>query len=390
MPTKPERAVLAQLPEAVRSSLPWPRSLLQTVELPSNAHVPDGALQTGASERNMLMRSTCGTPLVEQAATLSTIAGVISTQSNAACENAAYLQTCFDLGFLHKNHKRFVRMHPADLVGLAVVGNLVQSQRGVLLMHAALEFCKWKQIMLRDLRTRFGDTVYISGFFEEHEFDVSSDEQRSALLSAVEHRQWDSIKLFICESLNVTRLPVLHDGSWCVALLPNIVGASDDDVADGVATFYELLKLREEQQQRGEALTTDDMANLASTLRGSSGGQRAFVDYLAAKWADRETRKTLSLTARRAKTLIGNFDQLVRGLRTKREAAYLKVAGKTIKRTGQEIKDLKRAAEDEMKRMAQKEKVGCRRPPSQPRSHTASLSHSLALMQPRSHAASLS
>jgi hypothetical protein len=47
----------------------------------------------------------------------------------------------------------------------------------------------------------------------------------------------------------------------------------------------------------------------------------------------------------------------VRGLRTERAAAFLKVAGKTIKRTGQEIKYLKQAAENEMRRVVQKEKV---------------------------------
>ena len=310
------------------------------------------------------MRSTAQTSLVEQIATLSTITAVITTELGGPREKANYLQTCFDLGLLLEEYKRFSGLHPANLAGLAMAGHFLQAQQGALLMHAALEFCKWKQSVLHTLRSQFGDSVYISGFFKEHDFqiDVTSDEQRRALLVAVNGSVWDDIMAFICESLNVTRMPVLHNGTWCVALLPNMVGASDDDIASGVATFYELLKLREEQQQRGEVLTPDDVANLATTLSSGGGGERAFINYLAAKWAPRETRKNL-FSGQREKTLIGNFDQLVRGLRTERKAAYLKVADKTIKRTGQQIKDMKRAAEYEMRRVAQKEKVSRCMPP---------------------------
>ena len=245
-----------------------------------------------------------------------------------------------------------------------MAGILVQCQRGALLMDVVLVFCKWKQMVLRALQSRFGETVCVAEFFQTHEFETvhseekqRSEEQRSKLAIAMQAKTWKNISVFVCESLNVTRLPVQRNGRWCIALLPNMVGASDFDVASGVGTFYEVLELHRQQEQRGDALSSDDVANLAVALRGGAGGERTFINYLAAKWAPRSCRKHLGLTDHKAKCIIGKYDEVVRGLRTERAAAFLKVAGKTIKRTGQEIKYLKQAAENEMWRVVQKEKV---------------------------------
>ena len=259
---------MALLPTAVQPCLPWDRHELRSIELPTGVSVPEGALQKGRSDRSLLMRSTCEVPLADQVTTLTTIAGFVAPQLD---EGGPYLQACFDLGWLLESHHRLNPMrHPANLLALAMAGTLVHSQRGALLLDATLEFCKWKQNVLRALRGRFGESVYIPDFFEDHEFDVAS-EQREALVRAV-NVKLRAIKDFVCESLNVTRLPVRRGGSWYVALLPNMVGASDADVAAGVGTFYELLKLREEQHRRGDELTADDVANLAATLRGAVGG----------------------------------------------------------------------------------------------------------------------
>ena len=42
------------LPTAVRPSLPWPRSELRSIELPSGVHIPTGALQKSGSNRSLL------------------------------------------------------------------------------------------------------------------------------------------------------------------------------------------------------------------------------------------------------------------------------------------------------------------------------------------------
>eukprot|EP00966_Prymnesium_polylepis_P159060 3675992-Prymnesium_polylepis.1 len=148
---------------------------------------------------------------------------------------------------------------------------MVQSRRGALLRDVALEFCKWKQHILRALQSLFGQEVFISDFCQQHDFQVDSPEQCTKLRTATQGGQYTIICDCICECLNVTRMPVLHDSTWCIALLPNMVGASDTDVASGVGTFYELLELRRQQleQHRGEKLSSDDVANLAAVLRGS-------------------------------------------------------------------------------------------------------------------------
>ena len=340
----------------------WRRFDQYSIKLPDGVVIPDGAIQKRSSGRTLLMRSRCETPIAEQVAALTAIVRVVSTQLDEPAEGARYLRSCFELGWLHESSRRTsLCRHPATFVGLAMAGLMVQSRRGALLRDVALEFCKWKQHVLRALQSRFGQAVFIPDFFEQHNFQVESPQECSELLIATNGNKWGQICDFICESLSVTRMPVLYDGTWCIALLPNMVGASDADVASGVATFYELLELhrqqREQQQDSGEELSSDDVANLAAVLRGSRGGERTFINYLAAKWAPRDVRKSLQLTDRRAKSLIGKYDATTQHLRREREAAFLKVAGKTIKRTGQEIKDLNRAAEYEMRRVAQKEKV---------------------------------
>ena len=104
---------IALLPIGVQSSLPWPRDELRTIELPKGAAVPDGALQKGRSDRGLLMRSMCETPLVDQAATLATICGTISTELGTpkdASADAPYLHACFDLGWLLEENRRWVRL----------------------------------------------------------------------------------------------------------------------------------------------------------------------------------------------------------------------------------------------------------------------------------------
>ena len=59
----------------------------------------------------------------------------------------------------------------------------------------------------------------------------------------------------------------------------------------------------------------------------------------------------------RAKNLISRYDSTVQGLRATREAAYLKVQGKTIKRTGLQVKSLRLAVNYEMQRVARKERM---------------------------------
>lgn len=119
--------IVFSLPHALRPSLPWPRCDLRTLELPSVAKVPDGALQKGAADRGLLM--SFETSLAEQVDSLSSLASLISVQLDAPREDAAYLQACFDRGLLLKEYNRFVRMHPADLAGHAVAVDAVRVEQ---------------------------------------------------------------------------------------------------------------------------------------------------------------------------------------------------------------------------------------------------------------------
>ena len=133
-------------------------------------------------------------------------------------------------------------------------------QHGALLSDVALEFCKWKQLVLLSLRSKFGEGVYVPEFFQIYNFSVADEDRATFLKSLNSCSSWFRVYDFIRERLNVISLPVQSGGSWRVALLPNMAGANDADVSAQVGTFYELLALR---QRMGIELTQDDVSNLA-------------------------------------------------------------------------------------------------------------------------------
>lgn len=217
-----------------------------------------------------------------------------------------------------------------------------------------LQFCLGKQCVLSATRAHFGETVYVPRFFTEHDFEVTSEEQREELLKTLNRSggTWTRACDYVCSRLSIIRLPVQREGRWRVALLPNIVGASDADVSVQVGMFYELLEKSE--QLLGDSLSAEQVASLKAVLPPGSG-MRTLVDYLIAKFAPDATRLALGYTRNRAERLVARYDIFVSERHATREAAYLKVSGKVIKRTGEEIKDLKRATEHEMQRLVQKE-----------------------------------
>ena len=330
---------------------PCPRNKLTEIALPDGCRVPHGALNK-SSKGGQLLRSTSATPLPHQLEWFKREATLVSAELDD--EEAVTLRRCFHDGiFTQGNYARSAGQHPADITGLAFAGSLVQMQHGALLSDVALEFCKWKQLVLLSLRSKFGEGVYVPEFFQIYNFSVA-DEDRAAFRKSLNScRSWFRVYDFIRERLNVISLPVQSAGSWRVALLPNMAGANDADVSAQVGTFYELLALR---QRMGIELTQDDVSNLATAMRAGTGGERAMLDYLIAKFAPRETREKL-MGRGRAKNLISRYDSTVQGLRATREAAYLKVQGKTIKRTGLQVKSLRLAVNYEMQRVARKERM---------------------------------
>ena len=333
--------------------LPWPKLPLRELALPAGVRVPAGALQkSDASAKALLMRSTSEKPLSEQVASLVQMATIISKELDTPVAEAAsssFLKICFDQELLMEGgYKHHAGEHPANLSGLAVAGLHLKTQRGALLSDVALKFCEFKQYTLHALRERFGEEhVYVPEFFDQgFNFDPTTTEERKLLLERIKRTHgsmWDGAYDYVCESLNVMRLPVLRDGSWRVALLPNSAGAPDDDVREQVAAFYNLLSLRAQLATQGDALSAADVKNLKAVLPVQSRA-RGLVDYLIAKFAPPELREKVGMKAARAKRSIGLWDKFVRRVRVEREAAFLKVAGKTIKRTDGEVKDLERVS----------------------------------------------
>jgi len=173
------------------------------------------------------------------------------------------------------------------------------------------------------------------------------------------HSDWHyrRASAYICNNLNVVRLPVKVAGHWCQGLLPNVVGLSDEDFSESLGHFYQLEAVRSNQ---GATMTPEDVRNLKATLPAGSGS-RALVDFLIAKFADDETRHVLGYTPGRVKSLINRYDDFTQQQRVQRARAELKVAGKVIKTTGEGIRQIRKAADYEMRHVTLKEKAS-RRP----------------------------
>ena len=211
--------------------------------------------------RGLLLRSTSDTPLDVQSELLTRIADVVAANLESPLAQADYLKACFDSGLLGKSgYKRRPGEHPANFTALAMASVKIDEQHGALLSDVVHEFCSWKQLVLNALHQRFGNTVYVPDFFAVHQ-DFSGndklDDEHSHPPSS--NRTWTDVADYICESLNVIRLPVWRDAHWRVAVLPNLVGARDADVSTQVGYFYELLERRE---QMGDALSAEDVKNL--------------------------------------------------------------------------------------------------------------------------------
>ena len=248
---------------------------LPDVPLPAGAKIPAGALQKRASaddsHRGLIMRSSCEMPLSEQLDTLKACTSLIAQQLEAHHQQTSecILAQLNNIGaLLESGYKNDPDNHPANLAGLASAAAFIMEQQGALLSDVALRFCRGKQLVLRVCREQFGKTVYVPTYFEEHEFDFETDEQCATLLSACNQGgSWTRVCDYICSRLSIIRLPVQRTGSWRVALLANLVGASDTDVSVQVGLFYELMATRE---KLGAELSPEQISSLKAVLPAGS------------------------------------------------------------------------------------------------------------------------
>ena len=343
----PSLANLLARPSACRWS---PLSLammphkFDSLALPSTVVVPEGALDKASrggrrERRALLMRAVCETSLADQHATIKKEADIYKAELlQLQKEDGEFpvITSCLISGlFSEYNYTRRPDEQPANKIALAAAAELLLTRRGAKMDEVATTFLASKQRALHALRARFGEAIYVPSYLTRA---VIFDDAAAVTLLKEESSWWEAYG-FICNRLNVIRLPVKSEGGhWALALVPNVVGASNADVIDQVASFYELFAAR---ARLGAALTADDVRNLKVILPAGSGA-RTLVDFLVVKFADRATRDALGYTPGRAKSLVRRYDAFAQQLRTERTKAELKVAGKVIKTTGKGVKGSRR------------------------------------------------
>ena len=328
--------------------------------MPPTVNVPPGALDSWSTEterRSLLMRSRCTKPLREQAAELHVDAEIYYDELKLEAGRRPILEVNLAEGlFSRDKYLKHSDAHPANVIALAAACRLVSIQRGALLADVADTFVVQKQRVLHALRNLYGsDKVYVPKFFDA--FDFQDPAQFAAARTATMFNgvgTYRRVYDWICDRLNVIRLPVkTASGHWRLALLPNLVGASDTDMIDQVGIFYELHASR---ARLGASLSCEDIRNLKDIIPAGNG-TRTLIDYLIVKFADAPTCNALGYTPGRSKSLVARYDRFARELHGARAKARLKVAGKVIKTTGAAVKDSEKASSYEMRRAVLKEKL---------------------------------
>ena len=247
--------------------------------LPLGARVPDGAFRSSRSSsrahRSLLMRSRLETPLKQQVMDLKATADIVEHElfSGAAEHERIYLNACFSDGlFTEAMYEKHKDEHPANIAGLAAAGDLLLTQRGALMNDLLGAFLSKKQRVLAALQEAY-ESVDCPPFFTQ--FNFQDEELLSEQVGAA-HNWLKEPRDYLCTRLNCIRLPVLgEDGNWRLALLPNIVGASDDDVVD---------QRREGLRRETRAATLAKVTRASATGGGGAnkgaGGEHALVSPL--------------------------------------------------------------------------------------------------------------
>lgn len=185
----------------------------------------------------------------------------------------------------------------ADLIALGVVGAGVAQEHGCYLVDLAVPFLSVKLKYLQAFKSALGaDAVYISESLLHFNFDEAqsctdiSNFLRSSGINST------PIFDFIRDNLSIV---ILHTKSvandqvfWRQTIIPNITGATDDQMVGQISLFYEAHRLEE---TRGSALSADDLRNLKDVIPSEC---RELVDYLIFKYcANEEIKTTLNLHA---------------------------------------------------------------------------------------------
>ncbi len=179
-----------------------------------------------------------------------------------------YLNSCVHEGlFAHPSAgggALTAKENPINFMALTKVAKAILHDQGLALSMGLLLFLESKYKISLLLQTELGETaVYIPKYLTSLDFVEANRRHEqglnlSAFLSSsgVNAGLWTN---FICTELNIIRLPCKHNGRWTQTLIPNIIGATDDEMARQISVYVDLLNKREHM---GLALTEEDVKNL--------------------------------------------------------------------------------------------------------------------------------
>jgi hypothetical protein len=214
------------------------------------------------------VRSTRPHTLAEEARQCEELWAIIARELDMPCGERVYLNSCIEQGaFEHPSAsggKLKAADNPINLMALGTVATAILADQGLALNKALLVFLESKLKVSILLREELGhNVIYIPNDLSSLDFVEAHRLQEhglnlSAFLnsSGINRGVWTN---FICNELSIIRLPCKHNGRSMHALIPNIVGAADDEIEYHISVFTDLQQKREHM---GATLSAEDIKNL--------------------------------------------------------------------------------------------------------------------------------
>lgn len=334
----------------------------KALELPQSLHIPANATHRNVGAdgevRPLIMRSTRPSTLHDERRDLVRCARDFDIDLAAPPSERFVIQYYIDegsLGNLSRSGGKLSAIdNPINKMALGDVAGLVIRDGGISLVDALAAFLNAKRKISVYLRDRLGESVYVSPGLAALDFDHVAMLRRddSSNVSAYYRSAGIDVHFFydfICNYLNVIRLPLKHGNYWLLTLIPNILGATDEEMGRQLCLYY---KVHSRREQMGVVLTAEDMANIKA-ITGTE--THALLDFLVVKFADQATSQAVGIPPGRARSVVRRYDSLCERLHRVREVATLKVAGAIVISKGRGVLDQKAAVRYEMRRRAEAE-----------------------------------
>ena len=334
------------------------------LNLPPSLSIPNGATHRktgGLDVRSAAMRSTRPRPLLDEQDEY------LRDATDIDAELKRPLSQRFVINY-HAKQGHFARLSssggkvfaidiPVNRIALGDVARLILRDGGVPLLDLVAVFLQTKLSVSKYLNFELVSTlgeVYISPSLQAIDFETvrTLRETPGSNLSGYLHSCGIDVNWhydFICSHLNVVRLSLKHGQFWHITLIPNISGATDQEMIRQICLYYELQSRRE---QMGVTLTAQDIVNLKAVTGPET---HALMDFLVAKFADSQVCAAVGIPPGRARSVVKRYDSLCERLVVERKEATLKVNGSFVISKGRGPLDHDAAVRYEMRRRSQAE-----------------------------------